>query len=137
MRPAHVAARLFEFGVLKRLHPLFSIRLTFLTHPLGAAFLGMRRAGRLDLRIATRGRERVVDDLARDPAIGIVRPCLLWAPHRHHLASARVTTAVAPLLFGLLMDALGTRALVVSAGLSLAALGALVLLRAQPVSARA
>jgi hypothetical protein len=48
-----------------------------------------------------------------------------------------VTTAAAPLLFGLLLDAMGTSALLVSAGLSLAALGALALLRAQPVSARA
>jgi len=53
------------------------------------------------------------------------------------VAPARVTTAAAPLLFGLLLDAMGTRALLVSAGLSLAALGALALLRAQPASARA
>ena len=53
------------------------------------------------------------------------------------VAPARVTTAAAPLLFGLLLDAMGTGALVISAGLSLAALGALALLRAQPASARA
>ena len=40
MGPAQVAARLFEFGVLKRLHPLVSTRLALLTHPLGAVFLG-------------------------------------------------------------------------------------------------
>jgi len=48
-----------------------------------------------------------------------------------------VTTASAPLLFGLLLDEMGTGALVVSAGLSLAALAALALLRAQPAAARA
>jgi hypothetical protein len=41
MGPAKVAARLFEFGVLKRLHPLVSTRPALLMHPLGAAFLGV------------------------------------------------------------------------------------------------
>jgi hypothetical protein len=54
-----------------------------------------------------------------------------------NVAPARVTTAVAPLLFGLLLDEMGTGALVVSAGLSLAALATLALLRAQPAAARA
>ena len=41
MGPAQVAARLFEFSVLKRLHPLVSTRLALLLHPLGAAVLGV------------------------------------------------------------------------------------------------
>jgi hypothetical protein len=40
MGPAQVAARMFEFGVLKRLHPLVSTGLALLMHPIGAAFLG-------------------------------------------------------------------------------------------------
>ncbi|MGC2198526.1 MAG: MFS transporter, partial [Stellaceae bacterium] len=40
MGPAQVAARLFEFGVLKRMHPLVSTRLALLMHPVGAAVLG-------------------------------------------------------------------------------------------------
>src|SRR5206468_2347287 len=48
---------------------------------------------------------------------------------------ARVTAAAAPLLFGLLLDAMGTGALVISAGLGLAALAALALLRVQPAAA--
>jgi hypothetical protein len=43
-----------------------------------------------------------------------------------------VTTAAAPLLFGLLMSWIGLGALAVSAGPSLAALAALVFLRVQP-----
>ena len=67
-------------------------------------------------------------------------PLALFGPAGYGLrtgiivAPARVTTAAAPLLFGLLLDAMGTGALVVSAGFSLAALGALALLRAQPAS---
>jgi hypothetical protein len=53
------------------------------------------------------------------------------------VAPARVTTAAAPLVFGLLMSWMGLGALVVSAGLSLAALGALALLRLQPAAAPA
>lgn len=33
--PAHVAARLLEFGFLKRAHPLFSARAAALMHPAG------------------------------------------------------------------------------------------------------
>ena len=70
-------------------------------------------------------------------------PLALFGPAGYGLrtgiivAPARVTAAAAPLLFGLLLDAMGTGALVVSAGLSLAALGALVLLRPQPAAAGA
>jgi len=46
-----------------------------------------------------------------------------------------VTAAAAPLLFGLLLDSIGTGSLVISAGLGLAALAALALLRAQPAAA--
>ena len=48
------------------------------------------------------------------------------------IAPARVTTAAAPLLFGLLTSRIGLEALWVSAGLSLAALAALAFLRVQP-----
>ena len=46
-------------------------------------------------------------------------------------APARAAQAFAPLLFGLLLDAIGLSALIVSAGLCLAALGALLCLRAK------
>jgi hypothetical protein len=50
-------------------------------------------------------------------------------------APARATQAASPLLFGLLMDRMGVGALAISAGLSLSALVALLLLKAQPVPA--
>ena len=48
-------------------------------------------------------------------------------------APARAAQAFAPLLFGLLLEAIGVWALLVSAGLCLAALGALLCLHAKPV----
>ena len=65
-------------------------------------------------------------------------PLALFGPAGYGLrtgiiaAPARITTAAAPLLFGLLLNEIGTAALVVSGGLSLAALAALGLLRMQP-----
>jgi hypothetical protein len=44
--------------------------------------------------------------------------------------------AAAPLLFGLLIDAMGSRVLIVSSALSLAALLALFLLREEPPQSR-
>jgi hypothetical protein len=64
-------------------------------------------------------------------------PAILADPIAAGLGVTKLTTAAAPLLFGLLLDAMGTGALLVSAGLSLAALATLGLLRAQPASASA
>ena len=47
-------------------------------------------------------------------------------------APARMAQAVAPLMFGLLIDAMGIRVLLVSSALSLSALLALCLLRQDP-----
>jgi hypothetical protein len=49
-------------------------------------------------------------------------------------APARMAQAAAPLAFGLLIDRMGSRILIVSSGLSLAALAALCLLRQQPAA---
>ena len=138
MGPAQVAARLFEFGVLKRLHPLVSTRLALLMHPLGAAFLGALGGPAASVFALLHGAGNGLLTISRGTL-----PLALFGPTGYGLrtgiivAPARVMTAAAPLLFGLLLDAMGTEALVVSAGLSLAALGALTLLRAQPAAAGA
>ena len=138
MGPAQVAARLFEFGVLKRLHPLVSTRLALLMHPLGAAFLGALGGPAASVFALLHGAGNGLLTISRGTL-----PLALFGPTGYGLrtgiivAPARVTTAVAPLLFGLLLDEMGTGALVVSAGLSLAALATLALLRAQPAAARA
>ena len=43
--PAQVAARLVEFGVMRRTHPLVSARLAALLHPIGAVILGLLGPG--------------------------------------------------------------------------------------------
>jgi MFS family permease len=138
MGPAQVAARLFEFGVLKRLHPLVSTRLALLMHPLGAAVLGALGGPAASVFALLHGAGNGLLTISRGTL-----PLALFGPAGYGLrtgiivAPARVTTAAAPLVFGLLLDAMGTSALVVSAGVGLAALAALALLRAQPAAAGA
>jgi len=136
MGPAQVAARLFEFSVLKRLHPLVSTRLALLLHPLGAAVLGVFGAPAAAAFALMHGAGNGLLTISRGTL-----PLAMFGPAGYGLrtgiiaAPARVTTAAAPLLFGLLLNVMGTGALVVSGGLSLAALASLALLRVQPAEA--
>jgi MFS family permease len=133
MGPAQVAARLFEFGILKRLHPLVSTRLALMMHPFGAAILWAFGGPAASIFALLHGAGNGLLTISRGTL-----PLALFGPAGYGLrtgiiaAPARVTTAAAPLLFGLMLNAMGTGALVVSGGLSLAALAALALLRAQP-----
>jgi MFS family permease len=136
MGPAQVAARLFEFSVLKRLHPLVSTRLALLLHPLGAAVLGVFGAPAAAAFAVLHGAGNGLLTISRGTL-----PLAMFGPAGYGLrtgiiaAPARVTTAAAPLLFGLLLNVMGMGALLVSGGLSLAALASLALLRVQPAEA--
>jgi MFS family permease len=138
MGPAQVAARLVEFGVLKRLHPVVSTRIALILHPLGAALLGAFGAPAAAGFAALHGGGNGLLTISRGTL-----PLALYGPVGYGrrtgiiIAPARVTTAAAPLLFGLLTSGIGLKALWVSAGLSLAALAALAFLRVQPHSAPA
>jgi MFS family permease len=129
--PAQVAARLVEFLLLRRTHPLVSARIATLLHPLGAvifsaigpaaaaAFAILYGAGNGLLTIA-RG---TVPLVVFGPDGYGERTGLLGAP-------ARAAQALAPLLFGLLLDRMGASVIVVSSALCLAAFAALFSLRA-------
>ena len=138
MGPAQVAARMFEFGVLQRLHPLVSTRLALLMHPLAAAFLGALGGPAASVFALLHGAGNGLLTISRGTL-----PLALFGPAGYGrrtgiiVMPARVTAAAAPLLFGLLLDSMGTGALVISAGLGLAALAALALLRVQPAAAGA
>ncbi|HEY4252520.1 MAG TPA: MFS transporter, partial [Roseomonas sp.] len=134
---AQVGARIIEFSVLRRLHPLLTARIAVLTHPVGAiallAFGGpaasvftlLHGAGNGMLTIA-----RGTLPLALFGAAGYGRrQGLVTAP-------ARVLQAVAPLAFGLLVDAAGPWALLLTSALGLAALVGLALLRVSAAGSR-
>jgi predicted MFS family arabinose efflux permease len=133
--PAQVAARIVEAGLLSRYHPLFSTRLACLTHPIGALIVGFFGGGAAGVFAIFHGAGNGVLTIARGTL-----PLAIFGPQNYAYrlgiigAPARMAQAGAPLLFGLLIDVMGGGVLIVSSALSLAALGALFLLKDKPAS---
>ena len=133
--PAQVAARLAEFALLRRIHPLVSARLAAALHPIGAAVLAIAGSAAAPVFVIFYGAGNGLLTIAR----GTV-PLALFGPFRYGErtgllgAPARVAQAFAPFLFGLLLDRLGVAAISVSAALCLAALAALLCLSMKPAS---
>jgi MFS family permease len=131
--PAQVAARLAEFAVMRRVHPLASARFAMALHPIGVGIFALTGVAGSAVFTVLYGAGNGLVTIAR----GTV-PLALFGPHGYGEragllgAPARAAQAFAPLLFGLLLDTMGVAALAVSAGLCLAALAALLCLRAQP-----
>jgi hypothetical protein len=129
--PAQVAARLLEAGPLARFHPLVSARLATITHPLGALLLLIVGGGVASSAFALlHGSGNGILTIAR----GTV-PLALFGPQNYGYRlgligmPSRFLSALAPFGFAVLIDHIGSGVLFVTAGLSLAALGALCLLR--------
>src|ERR1700676_4728392 len=131
--PAQVAARIVEASLLSRYHPLLSTRLACLTHPIGAAIVMLVGGGAASVFAIFHGAGNGVLTIARGTL-----PLAIFGPNNYAYrlgiigAPARMAQAAAPLAFGLLIDSMGSRVLIVSSALSLAALAALFLLRAGP-----
>jgi MFS family permease len=129
--PAQVGARVFEAGFLKRFHPLASARLACITHPLGACVIGLFGGGAAAAFTLLHGAGNGILTIARGTL-----PLAIFGPENYAYrlgvigAPSRVCQAFAPLLFGFLIDGLGRAVVVVSAGLSLSALAALLALKA-------
>lgn len=128
--PAQVAGRLFEFTILRRVHPLTSARIASVLPPLGAglfallgtplvaAFALLHGAGNGMLTIA----KGTLPLALYGPAAYGRRQGLLMAP-------ARIAQALAPWLFGLWLEHLGVGVMWVLVSIGLAAFGGLLLLR--------
>ncbi len=132
--PAQVAARLVEFSLLRRVHPLISARLATLTHPIGALTLATLGGWAAPAFALLHGAGNGMLTIAKGTL-----PLALFGPvgygHRSGLLSvpARGTQAAAPFLFGLALEAGGADlGLAISTGLTLAALAALLCLRVRP-----
>jgi MFS family permease len=131
--PAQVVARIFEASFLSRYHPLVSTKLACLTHPLGAVIVAVAGGGAASVFAIFHGAGNGILTIAR----GTV-PLAIFGPQNYAYrlgligAPARMAQAAAPLAFGLLIDVMGSRILIVSSALSLAALAALSLLREGP-----
>lgn len=131
--PAQVIARILEASVLSRFHPLWSTRLACLTHPIGAAVVGFFGAPAASTFALLHGSGNGILTIARGTL-----PLAIFGPkdfgYRLGIigAPARMAQAVAPLAFGLLIDVMGAKVLMVSSALSLSALAALFLIRTAP-----
>ncbi|MBX9648958.1 MAG: MFS transporter [Xanthobacteraceae bacterium] len=131
--PAQVAARMFEASFLSRFHPLLSTRLACITHPIGAAILALAGGGAASLFAIFHGTGNGILTIARGTL-----PLAIFGPKDYGYrlgiigAPARMAQAAAPLMFGLLIDTMGSRVLIVSSALSLSALLALFLVPNHP-----
>jgi MFS family permease len=136
--PAQVGARLVEFGFLRRVHPLISARIAAALHPFGAAALLLLGAPGIVWFALLHGAGNGLVTIAKGTL-----PLALFGPggygRRNGLlaAPARLAQSTAPFLFGLLLGRFGVEAVVLSAGLSLAASVALFALRPRSAAAAA
>jgi hypothetical protein len=130
--PAQVGARIFEAALLSRYHPLLSTRLACFMHPLGAIIVAVLGGAASSAFALFHGAGNGVLTISRGTL-----PLAIFGPRNYAYrlglvgAPARMAQAAAPLLFGLLIDAMGSKILIVSSALSLAALAALFLVPAR------
>ncbi len=128
--PAQVAARLLEFGLLRRLHPLLSAQLAAAAHPVGAGLLMVLGGPAAAVFTLLHGAGNGILTIAKGTL-----PLVLFGPAGYGarqglmMVPARVAQAFAPILFGMALDLVGASALWLTTLLGLATLGALWLLR--------
>jgi predicted MFS family arabinose efflux permease len=127
--PAQVGARILEASLLNRFHPIVSTRLACITHPIGACVIGIFGGGAAAAFALLHGAGNGILTIARGTL-----PLAIFGPQNYAYrlgligAPSRICQALAPLAFGLLIDPMGRGVVVVSAGLSLSALIALIFL---------
>jgi hypothetical protein len=130
--PAQVLARILEVSFLSRYHPIVSARIAFAMHPLGALLVALTGGAASSVFAIFHGAGNGVITIARGTL-----PLAIFGPRNYGYrlgligAPARMAQAPAPLIFGFLIDAMGSRVLIVSSALSLAALAALYFLRVE------
>ncbi|MDL0440408.1 MFS transporter [Stutzerimonas frequens] len=128
--PAQVGARCLEFVLLQRFHPLISARLAAIAHPIGAAGVMLVGAPATTAFVLLHGGGNGILTIAKGTL-----PLAIFGPHGYGLRQgllmvpARFAQALSPLVFALLIDDFGTRALWLSAGLGVLAYAALTFLQ--------
>lgn len=120
--PAQVAARLLEFGLLRKVHPLISARIAALLHPVGALAFGMIGAPAAAAFGILHGAGNGILTIAKGTL-----PLAIFGARGYGrrqgmlMVPARVAQALAPWLFGICLDLYGVQALWLTAGLGLTA----------------
>lgn len=135
MGPAQVAARVLEFTLLRRAHPLLSAKLAQVTHPIGAAILLFFGAPFAAVFVLLHGAGNGIYTIVRGTLpLAMFGPAGYGARQGMIIAPARFLGALAPAMFGFVVAGYGAHALWFTAGLSLAAFAALFMLRVAPES---
>ncbi|WP_201494707.1 MFS transporter [Rubrivivax sp. A210] len=128
--PAQVAGRLLEFGLLRHVHPLLSARLAALAHPVGAIALLLGGPALAPLFVVLHGAGNGILTIAKGTLpLALFGPAGYGARQGWLMLPSRVAQALAPFLFGIVIDSLQAGALWFTAGLGLAAFAALLALR--------
>jgi MFS family permease len=115
--PAQVAARLIEFGLLRRMSPMISARLATGLHPIGAALLALFGPIAAIPFVLLHGAGNGMLTIARGTL-----PLALFGPTGYGLrtgilsAPARILQGGAPLLFGVVLDRGGPLAALLLSG---------------------
>jgi predicted MFS family arabinose efflux permease len=128
--PAQVAARLLEFGLLRKVHPLLSARLACVMHPAGALALAAFGAPAAAVFGVLHGAGNGILTIAKGTL-----PLVIFGAHGYGqrqgwlMLPARVAQALAPWLFGIVLDRWGAGALALSGAIGTMAFVALCLLR--------
>ena len=127
--PAQVAARLFEFALMRRTHPLLTARLATLAHPFGAAVLLTFGAPAAALFTLIHGGGNGVLTIAKGTL-----PLVIFGPSGYGLRQgllsgpARLGQAAAPLVFGIALEGFGPDALILTAVLGISGYAAMLAL---------
>jgi hypothetical protein len=128
--PAQVAARVAEFALLRRVHPLVSARIAIGAHLIGIAALLLIGHPAATVFAVLFGAGNGLLTIARGTL-----PLAIFGPYGYGERSgllgapARLTQAFAPFVFGYLLDTLGVVSILTAAVLFIAAFAALIPLR--------
>lgn len=136
--PAQVAARIIEFTLMRRAHPLLSARLAVTTHPLAAGLLLLFGGPVAAPFVLLHGAGNGIQTIVRGTLpLAVFGPAGYGARQGMIVAPSRFLGALAPALFGFVIEAHGAQALWLTAGLSVMAFIALMFLRVAPESTEA
>jgi MFS family permease len=128
--PAQVAARLIEFGALRRVHPLLSARLAAAAHPLGICVLMAAGVPAALVFALLHGAGNGMMTIAKGTLpLALFGPAGYGARQGWLMMPMRVAAALSPVVFGIAIERLGAGALWLSGGIGLAGFAALLALR--------
>lgn len=129
--PAQVAGRLIEMGLMRRRHPLLSARAATLGHPLGVVLLMALGPVAAPVFAALHGLGNGIHTIVRGTLPLVLFGARGYGARQGWLTMpAQLTAAMAPYLAGLALDAWGPPMLWLTLMLGVAALSALLALRA-------